>query len=94
MLQVGHTAIFKHKQDPKYLSYYINGAEIFQVQKGKYTTNKDRLCEQREPRSYPVVGQALQDLRCGLYIRKYLFSSMEKVLRLQKSVQFQGARVH
>ena len=21
-------------------------------------TNKDRLCEQREPRSYPVVGQA------------------------------------
>jgi len=57
-------------------------------------TNKDRLCEQREPQSYPVVGQALQDLRCGLYIRKYLFSSMERALRLQKKIQCQGARVH
>jgi len=34
----GHTAIFKHRENPKYLSYYINGAENFQVQKGKYTT--------------------------------------------------------
>ena len=23
-----------------------------------YPTNKDRLCEQSEPQSYPVVGQA------------------------------------
>ena len=33
----GHTAIFKHKQDPKYISYYINGAKNFQIQKRKYT---------------------------------------------------------
>jgi len=26
-----------------------------------------------EPQSYPVVGQAPHDLRCGLYIRKYFF---------------------
>ena len=33
----GHTAIFKHKQNPKYISYYINGVENFQIQKRKYT---------------------------------------------------------
>jgi len=34
----GHTAILNHEQNPKYLSYYINGAEEFQTQKRKYTT--------------------------------------------------------
>lgn len=34
----GHTAIFKHKQNPKYISYYINGAKDFQVQKQKVVT--------------------------------------------------------
>jgi type I restriction enzyme S subunit len=33
----GHTAIFKHKQNSKYLSYYINGAKEFQIQKRKVT---------------------------------------------------------
>jgi hypothetical protein len=41
-----------------------------------------------------VVGQARQILRCGLYIRKYLFSRMERVLHLQKNTQFQGAQVN
>lgn len=34
----GHTAILKHEQNSKYLSYYINGADEFQNQKRKYTT--------------------------------------------------------
>ena len=33
----GHTAILKHEQNPRYLSYYINGAKEFQTQKRKYT---------------------------------------------------------
>jgi len=35
-------------------------------------TNKDRLCERSEPRSYPVVGQA-RYVGSGSYISKYLF---------------------
>lgn len=46
--------------------------------------------DHNEPQSYPLVGQALPNLRCGLYIRKYLFSSIEKVMRLQKNNQFKG----
>ena len=38
----------------------------------KNLTNKDRLCEQSEPQSYPVVGQA-RHVERGLNISKYLF---------------------
>ena len=38
----------------------------------KILTNKDRLCEQSEPQSYPVVGQA-RHVERGLNISKYLF---------------------
>jgi hypothetical protein len=37
-----------------------------------YLTNKDRLCERSEPRSYPVVGRA-RHMERNLYICKYLF---------------------
>jgi len=37
-----------------------------------FLTNKDRLCERSEPRSYPVVGQA-RYVGSGSYISKYLF---------------------
>lgn len=47
-----------------------------------------------EPQSYPVVGQARQNLRCSLYIRKYLFMNMDKVVRRQETNQIQGARMY
>ncbi len=46
-------------------------------------TNKDRLCERSEPRSYPVVGQARCCL-CGLSIRKYLFLNKGRKCALKR----------
>jgi|GEM_PF-4598572 len=48
--------------------------EIVAMKKAGLTgvTNKDRLCERSEPRSYPVVGQA-RYVGSGSYISKYLF---------------------
>lgn len=40
----------------------------------KWLTNKDRLCEQREPQSYPVLDKPGAEVD-ALIISKYLFFS-------------------
>ena len=40
-------------------------------------TNKDRLCERSEPRSYPVVGRA-RYVEGSLNISKYLFLNVKR----------------
>ena len=43
----------------------------------KYLTNKDRLCEQSEPQSYPIVGQA-RHVEQGLIYKQISFLNVRR----------------
>ena len=60
-----------------YLASPSTGSTLRAEAKEIIPTNKDRLCERSEPRSYPVVGRARHE-EGGLNISKYLFLNVKR----------------